>query len=60
MENKHDWVAGFNMGYEAANKTRAIKTRQELYGLLRIIYKQNGEIRIGNHTVETDQMLVRD
>jgi len=38
VENKRDWEAGFNMGFEAANKTRAIKTRQELYGLLRERY----------------------
>lgn len=40
VENKRNWEAGFNMGYDAANKTRAIKTRQELYGLLRIIFQE--------------------
>jgi len=39
MENKHDWEAGFNMGYDAANKTRAIKGRSELHKLLQIIYR---------------------
>jgi hypothetical protein len=55
MKTKHDWEAGFNMGYEVANRMRAIKTRQELYGLLRAIYKRNGQ----DHIVETDQMAAR-
>jgi hypothetical protein len=42
MENKHDWAAGFNMGYEAANKTRNVQNRPELHKLLRIIYRQTG------------------
>ena len=55
VENKRNWEAGFNMGFKAANQTRAIKNRQELYGLLRVIYKRNGQ----DHIVETDQMAAR-
>jgi hypothetical protein len=38
VENKRNWEASFNMGFKAANQSRAIKNRQELYGLLRERY----------------------
>lgn len=38
IQNNRDWETGFNMGYRAANITRSIKTRRELYQLLRLVY----------------------
>ena len=38
ITSHRDWVTGFNMGYRAANRFRGIKSRRELYSLLRILY----------------------